>query len=86
MRVLVGDIVLMDVVSYVVEVLGSHITDRNLMDTDTQLSHQFDSVMIGAVVGAKTRHGDTYHLAAVVAQTVSCQCADQQCEGGVQSA
>ena len=76
--VLVGDVVNIDVMSYVAQVLCGHVADRYLVDAHAHLLHHLYRVVIGAVARTKPRHGHAYHLAAVIAQAVGSQYADDQ--------
>ena len=83
LRILVGDVVIVHIMGYVVQVLGSNVADANLAVGDAQLFHEFQCIAVGAVTGTKARHSDAHYLLAVITETIGCLNADEQSQRAV---
>ena len=57
--VLIGDIVLLRVMTYILEMLCHSLGDADLTDSHTEGLHQFYGIVMGAVCRTETRHSDT---------------------------
>ena len=86
LSVFVGDIVVGGVVSDVGKVLEAGFADGNFATGDSELLHEGLSVVVGAVCGAETRHGDADDVAAAAIEPVHGSDADEECECGVEPA
>ena len=75
-----------DIMGDIAQVLRRHFAYRYLAVGDTQLFHQVQRILVGAVGGSETGHGDTYYPFAVIAQEVGCLYADKQGERAVETA
>ena len=70
----------------ILKMLGHSLGDADFTDGDTQALHQRDGVVVGAVSGSETWHGNTQDATAVHLQLIECLDADEQGKGGIQSA
>ena len=67
LRVLIGRIVDIHVMTDIVQVLGRYIADGYLTVGDAQLLHELERVLVRTVRSAETGHGHAHYAATVVA-------------------
>ena len=70
LRILVGNIVVLSILTDILEVLGNGLGDADFLDGYAQSLHQLEGVVIGAIGGAETRHRDTDDALAVESEFV----------------
>ncbi len=86
LRVLIRRVVLVHVVTDVFEVPDDTLGDIDFPDGHPEVGHQLQGVVVSAVGGAETGHGDAHDSLAVVAQLVESTHAGQQRQGAVEPA
>ena len=85
LSVLVCNIVLIDVVLNVLEMLEACLAYTDFAKRDAQALHKCHSIMIGAVGGSETRHGNTYNICTWTRELVHGTNADEKGKGGVEA-